>query len=92
MCAAIQAKVPPKKLQLVGRKGAATPEQISSPFVNRREAAKFLRLNIQSIDALIRCEKLPAYRPVGRRILIHREDLLRVVMESPVWEAANAKR
>jgi excisionase family DNA binding protein len=57
-----------------------------SPFITRREAAALLRLNIQSIDELIRREKLPAFRPVGRRILLRREDCLRVVMESPVWE------
>jgi len=54
-------------------------------FLTRSEAAALLRINIQLIDEMIRREKLPAYRPVGRRILIRREDLLRVVAESPVW-------
>lgn len=59
-----------------------------SPFLTRREAAALLRINIQLIDELIRRERLPAYRPVGRRILIRREDLLRVVAEAPVWGEA----
>ena len=60
-------------------------------FLTRREAAALLRINIQLIDEMIRREKLPAYRPVGRRILIRREDCLRVVAESPVWEATRGK-
>lgn len=63
-----------------------------SPFITRREAAALLRLNIQIIDELIRRERLPAYRPCGRRILLRREDCLRVVLESPVWKASNVRR
>jgi excisionase family DNA binding protein len=61
-------------------------------FLTRREAAALLRINIQLIDEMIRHEKLPAYRPVGRRILIRREELLRVVEESPVWEVTRGER
>jgi excisionase family DNA binding protein len=61
-------------------------------FLTRREAAALLRVNIQLIDEMIRHEKLPAYRPVGRRILIRREELLRVVAESPVWEVPRGER
>lgn len=57
-------------------------------FLTRREAAALLRINIQLIDEMIRREKLPAYRPVGHRILLRREDCIRVVLESPVWEGA----
>jgi excisionase family DNA binding protein len=57
-------------------------------FLTRREAAALLRVHLGAIDEMIRREKLPAYRPVGRRILIRREELLRVVAESPVWEAS----
>lgn len=56
-------------------------------FLTRREAASLLRLNIQLIDRMINEERLPAFRPVGRRVLIKRADLLRVVNENPVWEA-----
>jgi excisionase family DNA binding protein len=61
-------------------------------FLTRREAAALLRINIQLIDEMIRREKLPAYRPMGRRILIRREDLLRVVLESPVWAGVASGR
>lgn len=61
-------------------------------FLTRQEAAALLRLNIQLIDRMIDEERLPAFRPVGRRILIRREDLLRVVAENPVWEAARGER
>jgi excisionase family DNA binding protein len=60
-------------------------------FLTRREAAALLRINVQLIDEMIRRERLPAYRPVGRRILIRREELLRVVSDSPVWEGARGK-
>lgn len=66
---------------------SAAPPSTDSPFITRREAAALLRLNIQSVDELIRREKLPAFRPVGRRILIRKSDLLRVVTDSPVWGA-----
>ena len=61
-------------------------------FVTRAEAAALLRVNIQLVDEMIRREKLPAYRPVGRRILIRRDELLRAVSESPVWEASDEQR
>ncbi len=73
-----------------GKTKNATVVPPDALFLTRREAAALLRINIQSIDVLIRTEKLPAYRPVGRRILIRRDELLRVVAESPVW-AANVK-
>ena len=57
-------------------------------FLTRREAAAVARINNQNIDLLIRREVLPAYRPVGRRILIRRDELLRVITESPVWKGA----
>lgn len=72
-------------------KPSAVPQATDSPFISRREAAALLRLNIQSIDKLIRCEKLPAYRPVGRRILLRKSDCLRVVLESPVWGATDGR-
>jgi excisionase family DNA binding protein len=55
-------------------------------LLTRREAAALSRLNIERIDWLIRHEELPAYRPSGRRILILREDLLRVILANPVWK------
>jgi len=61
-------------------------------FLTRREAAALLRINIQLIDEMIRHEQLPAYRPVGRRILIRREDLLNVVLANPVWEVRRGQR
>ncbi len=64
----------------------AKPAPDDSPFITRREAARLLRLSLGAIDEMIRREKLPAYRPVGRRILLRREDCVRVVLESPVWE------
>lgn len=60
-------------------------------FLTRREAAGLLRVNIQLIDEMIRREKLPAYRPVGRRILIRREDLISAVLANPVWEARSGR-
>lgn len=54
-------------------------------FLTRAEASALSRLNVERIDELIRREQLPAYRPTGRRILIRREDLLRVILENPVW-------
>jgi excisionase family DNA binding protein len=56
-------------------------------FLTRRMAAVLLCLHISLIDRMIKEERLPAYR-IGRRILIRREDLLRVVAESPVWKEA----
>lgn len=66
-------------------KRSATPPA-DALFLTRREAAALLRVNIQLIDEMIRSEKLPAYRPVGRRILIRREDLMQAVLANPVWE------
>lgn len=60
-------------------------------FLTRREAAALLRINIQLIDEMIRREKLPAYRPVGRRILIRREDLISAVLANPVWEVRSGR-
>jgi excisionase family DNA binding protein len=60
-------------------------------FLTRREAAALLRQNIQNVDALIRTEKLVAYRPVGRRILIRRDELLQLVTQCPVWKNGGAK-
>jgi excisionase family DNA binding protein len=71
------------------------PSVLPSPdalFLTRREAAALLRINIQLVDEMIRREKLPAYRPVGRRILIRREDLMRVVLASPIWEGVKSGR
>jgi excisionase family DNA binding protein len=70
----------------------AKPLVADSPFITRREAAQLLRIHLGAIDEMIRREKLPAYRPVGRRILLRREDCLRVVLESPVWESARSER
>jgi excisionase family DNA binding protein len=64
-----------------------------SLFITRREAARLLRLHLGAIDELIRAEKLPAYRPQGRRILIRRDELLSMVAASPVWvESTERKR
>ena len=57
-------------------------------FLSRREAAALLGLNVQLIDDMIRRERLPAYRPAGRRILIRRDELLRAVADAPVWKGA----
>ena len=47
-------------------------------FISRREAAALLTVNVQSIDKLIRSGVLPAYQ-LGRRILIKKDQLLRMV-------------
>jgi excisionase family DNA binding protein len=72
---------------------AKAPSQLPDDeiLLTRREAAAVIRQNIQNIDKLIRTEKLPAYRPVGRRILIRKDELLRLVMANPVWKGANTK-
>ena len=56
-------------------------------FLTRNEAAELLRQNVQNVDLLIRTERLAAYRPVGRRVLILRSDLLRLISESPLWKS-----
>lgn len=61
-------------------------------FLSRREAAALLRVNIQLVDEMIRRDILPAYRPVGRRILIRREDLIKTVLANPIWEARDDQR
>ena len=71
------------------RNSAPPPDAL---FLTRREAAALLRIHLGAIDEMIRREKLPAYRPVGRRILIRRDELLRVVSENPVWEARDGEQ
>jgi excisionase family DNA binding protein len=61
--------------------------KLDALFLSRHDAATVLGVNIQLIDRLIREERLPAAR-VGRRILISRADLLRTVVENPVWPGA----
>ena len=56
--------------------------------LTRRECASLARVNIQNIDLAIRREELRAFRPVGRRILILREDLMQWIRSAPVWEEA----
>jgi hypothetical protein len=46
-----------------------------------------LRQSVQNIDRAIRTEQLPAFRPVGRRVLIRCVDLLQWVEKNPVWGA-----
>jgi excisionase family DNA binding protein len=71
---------------------AKAPSQIpDGEFLTRHEAAVVIRQNIQNIDKLIRTEKLSAYRPVGRRILIRKDELLRLVAANPVWKGATTK-
>jgi excisionase family DNA binding protein len=57
-----------------------------SPILTRREAARLARINIQNIDLAIRREELPAFRPVGRRVLILRDDLLNWIKSAPLWK------
>jgi excisionase family DNA binding protein len=74
------------------RKANPTSLSPDSYFITRKQAAEFLGLNLGAIDELIRSEKLPAYRPVGRRILIRRDELLAMVTNSPVWEKTGVRR
>lgn len=63
-----------------------------APVLTRRECARLARVNIQNIDLAIRREELPAFRPVGRRILILRADLMQWIKSSPVWLGVKSGR
>lgn len=71
------------------RKPAPVPPD--AVFLTRREAAAILRQSVQNVDRAIQDEQLPAYRPVGRRVLIRRDDLLAFVAANPVWKKVGAK-
>jgi excisionase family DNA binding protein len=60
--------------------------------LTRREAAALARVNIQNIDLAIRREELPAYRPVGRKVLILREALMKWITSAPVWPGVKSGR
>jgi excisionase family DNA binding protein len=53
-----------------------------SPFVSRVHAAAMFDCSVQLIDKFIKCGKLKAYR-LGRKVLVRREELLRLLEEVP---------
>jgi excisionase family DNA binding protein len=54
----------------------------TSPFISRVHAAEMMDCSVQLIDKFIVCGKLKAYR-LGRKVLIRREDLFRLLEEVP---------
>jgi excisionase family DNA binding protein len=59
---------------------ANKPQAQSPQFISRRDTATLLCVDPQTIDALVRCGKLSAYR-VGRRVILSRSEVL-VYLES----------
>jgi excisionase family DNA binding protein len=62
---------------------AAAP---AGEILTRTEAANLTHINIQNIDRAIQREELRAYRPIGRKVLILREDLMKWILGAPMYE------
>jgi excisionase family DNA binding protein len=61
-----------------GKAIQAGPDDNSGPLVSRAEAARQLGVSVQTIAKLIRLNQLPSVQ-VGRRRLIRRSDLVRLI-------------
>ena len=74
------------------RKGKVVSAHVDAPpagdVLTRTEAARVSRINIQNIDEAIRREELRAFRPIGRKVLILRADLMEWILGAPVWKGA----
>jgi excisionase family DNA binding protein len=61
----------------------ANPIAEGAEFIGRLQAAALIGVNVQTIDLAIRQERLPAYR-VGRRVLVSRTDVIKLVVGNPL--------
>jgi excisionase family DNA binding protein len=50
------------------------------PWLTLNEGASYSRLGRRTLQRLIQQKRSPAYKPVGNRVLLRREDLDRLVM------------
>jgi hypothetical protein len=73
-------------------KAAPKPVRTSLPapdpdceIFTRLGAAKFAQINIQNLDEAIKREELKAYRPIGRKVLIFRKDLIAWILGAPMY-------